>query len=110
MPEIGGERVGATLVNVFEIAPEKQDALVDEIRETVDSIGELPGFVSMSLHRSLDGERVVNYVQFESREAFEALRDSRDWEADMGEAMASAEVDPHFYEVVLTHEARSEWR
>lgn len=105
MPEIGGERVGATLVNVFEIAPKKQNALVDEIRETVDSMGELPGFVSMSLHRSLDGERVVNYVQFESQEAFEALRDSRDWEADMGEAMASAEVDPHFYEVVLTHEA-----
>ncbi len=105
MPEIGGEGVGATLINVFEIDREKQDTLVDEIRGTVDSMDELPGFVSLSLHRSLDGERVVNYVQFESQEAFEALRESRDWEADMGEAMASAEVDPHFYEVVLTHDA-----
>ena len=30
------------------------------------------GFVSASLHRSHDGQRVVNYVQWRSREAAEA--------------------------------------
>jgi quinol monooxygenase YgiN len=104
MPEINDKRVGATLINVFKIDPDNQQPLIDEIQENVESMGDLPGFVSFSLHRSLDGERIVNYVQFESQEAFEALRDSRDWEEQMSDAMATAEPDPHFYEVVLTHE------
>lgn len=105
MPEIGDSRAGATLINVFETDPDNQEVLIDEIRKNVETMGEIPGFVSFSLHQSLDGERVVNYVQFESREAFEEVQQSRDWEDEMGEAMAKTEVDPHFYEVVLTHEA-----
>ncbi|WP_352680159.1 antibiotic biosynthesis monooxygenase family protein [Mesorhizobium sp. M0184] len=27
-----------------------------------------PGFISISLHRSLDGRRIVNYVQWQSRD------------------------------------------
>jgi heme-degrading monooxygenase HmoA len=32
-----------------------------------------PGFVSANIHRSLDGKKVVNYAQWESKEAFEAM-------------------------------------
>ena len=105
MPEIGDDRVGATLINVFEVDPSGQQALVEEVRETVETMDDVPGFVSLGLHRSLDGERVVNYVQFESREAFNRVQQSRDWDQEMGEAMAKAAVDPRFYEVVLTHDA-----
>lgn len=80
MPKIGDETVGATLINVFDVDPENQQQLLDEIQETVETMGEIPGFISLSLHRSLDGERVVNYVQFENREAFQAVHNSRDWE------------------------------
>ena len=38
MPEIGDSR-GATLINVFEINPDHQEALIDEVRENVDTIG-----------------------------------------------------------------------
>ncbi|GAA5064053.1 antibiotic biosynthesis monooxygenase family protein [Haladaptatus pallidirubidus] len=76
MAKIGDETVGATLINVFDVDPENQQQLLDEIQETVESMSEIPGFVSLSLHRSLDGERVVNYVQFENREAFQAVHNS----------------------------------
>ena len=75
MPEIGDNRTGATLINVFDTDPDNQEALIDEIRENVERMGEVPGFVSLGLHRSLDGERVVNY-QFESQEAFKGIQQS----------------------------------
>ena len=105
MPEIGDNRAGATLINVFKIDPEDQESLIDEIRENVKTMGEVPGFVSFNLHRSLDGERVVNYVQFESQEAFAKVQQSRGGSDEMGETITKAEVDSHFYEVVLTHDA-----
>jgi Antibiotic biosynthesis monooxygenase len=27
-----------------------------------------PGFISVSVHRSLDGRRIVNYIQWQSRD------------------------------------------
>ncbi|KZN22987.1 hypothetical protein A4G99_15780 [Haladaptatus sp. R4] len=105
MPEINDNEVGATLINVFKIDPDNQQPIIDEIQENVESMGDLPGFVSFSLHRSLGGERIVNYVLFESQEAFGAIRDSCDWEEQMSDVMATAEPDRRFYEVVLTHES-----
>lgn len=105
MPHIGDSKAGATLINVFETAPENQEALLDETRENVETMDDVPGFVSLGLHRCLDGERVLNYVQFENRAAFESVQQSRDWEAEVGDAMRNAEADPRFYEVALTREA-----
>lgn len=104
MPVIGNSKAGATLINVFESDPDDQEALINEIRENVETTDEVPGFVSLSLHWSLDGKRVVNYVQFESQEAFKEIQQSRDWDGEIGDAMAKTEADPHFYDVVLTHE------
>ena len=62
-----------TQINVFTVAPEDQQRLVDGLIETVHAAREVPGWVSASIHRSLDGTRVVNYVQFESQQAAQAV-------------------------------------
>ena len=62
-----------TQINVFTVAPEDQQRLVDGLIETVHAAREVPGWISASIHRSLDGTRVVNYVQFESQEAAGAV-------------------------------------
>src|SRR5919198_3803110 len=66
-----------TLINVFTVAPERQEELIALLdRATVEVMRHQPGFVSANIHRSLDGTRVVNYAQWSSRAAFEAvLRD-----------------------------------
>jgi len=66
-----------TLVNVFSVRPENQQKLVDMLVEATDkTMKKLPGFLSASIHRSLDGTRVVNYAQWRSKEDFEAMRKS----------------------------------
>jgi len=63
-----------TLINVFTVDPSKQDELVKVLDDATEKvIKDLPGFVSANIHRGLDGRHVVNYVQWESREAMDAM-------------------------------------
>jgi quinol monooxygenase YgiN len=70
-------RAGApvvTLINVFTVDPDNQQRLIELWQSaTEDMIRHLPGFVSANIHRSLDGSKVVNYAQWESVDAFNAM-------------------------------------
>ena len=92
-----------TLINVFTVAPEDQQRLVDVLVEATQAVmRKQPGFVSANIHRSLDGTRVANYAQWRSREAFEAMLRDRDAAEHMGEAAKIAErFEPHLYEVTF---------
>ena len=68
-----------TLINVLEVDPERCDEVAQMfITATEEVISGLDGFVSSSIHRSLDGTRVINYAQWESEEALEASRNHPD--------------------------------
>lgn len=91
-----------TLVNVFHVAPDKQQALADVlIQATEKTMRRLPGFVSANIHRSHDGRRVVNYAQWRSQEDFRAMLQNAEAQPHMAEAAALAEsYDPILCEVV----------
>ena len=73
MPVIAAGAGIVTDINVFTVAPEKQQQLVDSLIETVKAARSVPGWLSASIHRSPNGTRVVNYVQYESRDAAQAV-------------------------------------
>ena len=95
-----------TLINVFTVAPEDQQRLVDVLVDATQSVmRKQPGFISANIHRSLDGTRVTNYAQWRSREAFEAMLGDREAAEHMGEATRIAErFEPHIYEVAFVDE------
>ncbi len=89
-----------TLINVFTVAPEKQQALVTLLIDaTEQTMKHLPGFVSANIHRSLDGKKVVNYAQWESMADFEAMRKNPEAAPHMQTAAALAQFDPILCEV-----------
>ena len=96
-----------TLINMFTVAAEGQQRLLDLLVEATESVMQgLPGFVSANLHKSLDGTRVANYAQWRSREDFEAMLTNPVAAAHMEEAARIAEkFEPHLYEVSSVHEA-----
>ena len=95
-----------TLINVFTVAPERQQALVELLdRATVDVMRHLSGFVSANIHRGLDGTKVANYAQWTSRAAFEAMLREPTARAHMGAAARMATFDPVLYEVASVHRA-----
>jgi len=60
-----------TLINVFTVKREDQQKLADLLIEaTEQTMKQMPGFISASIHTSLDGTRVVNYAQCRTVRAF----------------------------------------
>lgn len=57
-----------TLINTFIVENEnQQDALINELDNSTKKImSKFDGFISSNLHKSLDGKKVVNYVQWDS--------------------------------------------
>jgi heme-degrading monooxygenase HmoA len=97
-----------TLINVFTVAPEDQQRMVDVLVEATQAVmRKQPGFVSANIHKSLDGTRVANYAQWRSKEAFEAMLRDREAAEHMGEAARIAEsFEPHLYEVSFVDESK----
>jgi quinol monooxygenase YgiN len=92
-----------TLINVFTVDPAKQDELVDLLaRATETSVRHARGFISATLHRSLDGMKVTMYARWQSREAYEAMREDPAPRPYLERALAIARFEPGMYEVVRT--------
>ena len=90
-----------TLINVFTVQPARQQELVDLLtRATDETIRYMPGFVSATIHKSLDGGRVTNYAQWRRREDFEAMLANPASAPHLKEAAAIAtSFEPHLYQV-----------
>ena len=92
-----------TLINVFTVDPTNQHRLVELLtRATEVSVRHAPGFVSASLHRSLDGTKVTMYAQWRSVEDYQAMRQDGAPLPFLQEALALATFEPGMYEVVQT--------
>jgi quinol monooxygenase YgiN len=106
MVTIAKDKDVVTLINVFTVAPEDQQRLVDVLVDATQTVmRKQPGFISANIHRSLDGTTVTNYAQWRRPEAFEAMLRDREAAEHMGEAAKIAErFEPHLYEVSFVDE------
>lgn len=97
-----------TLINVYEVAPDNQAKLAEALADATEStIRRATGFISVSIHRSLDGRKVVNYAQWASKADFEdfmAKPETRDQLKRFSELATS--VAPALYAVSSVISAR----
>jgi quinol monooxygenase YgiN len=88
------------LINVFTVAPADQTRLVELLtRATETSVQHAPGFLSATLHRSLDGAKVTMYAQWRSAEDYQAMRADPTPAPYLQEALQIATFEPGMYEV-----------
>lgn len=85
------------------------DEMVGHARVGIERFGDCDGYVSGTLHRSSDGERLVQVVRWRSMDAYEACRDDPRWDAlPTTEPFlrhvtdGSARLDVRTYEVIST--------
>jgi heme-degrading monooxygenase HmoA len=75
---------------------------------TEETMQYVPGFITANIHLSTDGTRVVNYAQWETAEAFQAMMNDPAAREHMENAGALAtHFDPHLYTVESVHPAPS---
>jgi heme-degrading monooxygenase HmoA len=95
------------LINTFRVNEGQAAHVVASLQKfTEEHTKSMPGFVGASVHISLDRTTVVNYVQWQTRAAFDAMFASRAAQEHMRELKAwVASVNPMFYEVVYVGQA-----
>lgn len=93
-----------TVIVHWETTAETQKRLIEIHQEQLAEVAKLPGFISASFHASTDGQRFVNYAQWESMEAFQAMLGSEEVGKYRDQMTALAEFDAHVYDVVATYE------
>lgn len=99
MKQLSNQRI--TLINVFTVDPSNQQRLVDLLARVTDSVvSRAPGFLSATLHRSIDGTKVTMYAQWRSAEDYDAMRQDPAPLPFFEEALSIAIFEPGIYEVV----------
>jgi quinol monooxygenase YgiN len=97
------QKILITLINVFTVERPNQQRLLDLlVRATDEFVSRAPGFISSTLHRSLDGTKVTMYAQWNSVEDYEAMRRDPGPLPFLQEALAIAKFEPGLYEIVRT--------
>jgi heme-degrading monooxygenase HmoA len=107
MPLIRSDGAYATFINTFRCRPEDQAEVVRINVDIVEQVAsKFPGFISATVHRSTDGTRVFNYLQWESPEHLAAMQRSPEFQA-IGRRFAGRllDFDPHECEVVHVGES-----
>jgi quinol monooxygenase YgiN len=101
MTTISKDATLITFINVFTVAPANQPRLVELLAEVTDAyVRHARGFISASLHRSLDGTKVTMYAQWQSLADYEAMRKDPGPVPYLREALTLAKFEPGMYEVV----------
>jgi len=103
MPTISKENNYLTLINVFTVDPSNQQKLIELLTLATDgSVKQIRGFISASLHRSLDGTKVTMYAQWRSMEDYQNMRNNPTASPYLQQALEFATFEPGMYEVVAT--------
>jgi heme-degrading monooxygenase HmoA len=96
-----------TQITIIEPEPGKQAEALGLMTERAQFMSRQPGFISISLHRSVDGKRIVNYIQWESRDLLQSAHKSpefrKEWERF---GQVTDDIDPHLYEVTQVIDGR----
>ncbi|MBW4427846.1 MAG: antibiotic biosynthesis monooxygenase [Nostoc desertorum CM1-VF14] len=102
MTTISEEANLLTVINVFTVEnPQEQQLLVDHLVINIEKAKKQEGLISVNIHKSLDGTRVINYAQWSSKEALETALKSQEFMAPVEKAVEFPH-DFHLYEVVFT--------
>lgn len=97
------ERNALTVIFEFDIEAEEQQPLRVGIERLIrEVVSRQPGFVAANLHVSRDGQKVLNYLEWESLEAFERFRDDEDKQRRIRSVIGSYGPKPRVYDLVFT--------
>ncbi len=105
MPKIEADTGVITQINVFTVPEGGQQVLIDLLVEAAQTCSHVDGWMSASLHRCLDGKRVVNYAQARDQAAMRRVFETLQAGGFLERNKALGTAHPGLYEVVFTLEA-----
>ena len=86
------------LINIFKCDARRQDVLFEHLTALAQVQRALPGFVSGTLHRGLNGRVVANHAVWSSATDWKIMTRHPQVVAAMEPILALATFEPHLYE------------
>ena len=105
MPKIQASTGVITQINVFTVPDGGQQALIDLLTEAAQACAHIDGWLSASLHRSLEGTRVVNDAQARDQDAMGRIFAALQAGGFLERNKALGVAHPGLYEVGFSLEA-----
>jgi Antibiotic biosynthesis monooxygenase len=103
---IAADQEMVTVTNIFVTVPDAQQQLVDLLNKACDEvISHRAGFISANIPASLDGTRVVNYVQWCGQENLWAMLADPEANKYVQAALMLSTSDVRPYAVAAVHHA-----
>ncbi|MBE9036190.1 antibiotic biosynthesis monooxygenase [aff. Roholtiella sp. LEGE 12411] len=97
-----------TELDIFVTQPDQQWLLVDSlVAYTQNILKQQPGYIASAIHRSFDGLRVINYVQWQRQEDYEAYISNTDVSLAT-QITGFFAPDSHLYEIFISEPANSQ--
>ena len=92
-----------TVIVLFKVKPGKQAEALEIVRQLFAIAQKQSGLVSANLHRSLDGEKIANYAQWEDEDSLNKFRQLPETLALIGPIQGLVEeMDGLPYEIVAS--------
>jgi heme-degrading monooxygenase HmoA len=99
--QLQGEEGPVVLINVFHVAPEDAERLVEVWADDAAFMKQQPGFVSTQLHRGTAGSGTfVNVAEWESARALGTAFRSPEFQSRVARYPDSVVASPHVFERV----------
>ena len=86
------------LINIFKCDARRQEDLIEHLTALAQVQRALPGFVSATLHRGLNGRVVANHAIWDSATDWKVMTRHPQVVAAMKPILAIATFEPHLYE------------
>ncbi|MEM8779237.1 MAG: antibiotic biosynthesis monooxygenase [Cyanobacteria bacterium P01_G01_bin.49] len=102
MPKVAIDNEVITVIVIFSVEPERQQELVNVIAQFLETVKQQPGFVSASIHKSLDGVKVVNYAQWQSLGDYQSFVADTAVQAKASKLREFNSPDINIYEVAIS--------
>lgn len=84
-----------------------QQKLIEMLEDATEEILiKHDGFISTRIHKSIDGTKVISYVQWKNKEAIEKMLNDPHAIIHMNDVATIAKVDRSLYEMVYVEEKR----
>jgi hypothetical protein len=104
MPIIKADSSIITQINVFTVPSGQQQELIEYLADAARVAREVDGWLSASLHRSIDGTRVVNYAQSSNLDAARRVFEHLNARGLIKGNKRYGDAHPGLYEVAFTLE------
>lgn len=91
-----------TVINKFSVNPENHQKLIKLLDNLKKIIEKQPGFISANVHKSFEGNRIVSYAQWKTKEDYQAVYTNYSAKPILDEIKKISKFSWNLFEVVYT--------